>query len=334
MKKILLLSAFVFISIAGFSQDIISLKNGKRHEVIVTEITPTLVKYKLSTESNAKIYFVYKEDVVGIMYQDGRVETFNQSQEQVTESKSSPYENQSQDQSQYQDQSQDQSQQSNPFSGIQKKLKTPVQLTQSPFSQFHVGLVFPSGKFSAGSDIEDFYTNGKGSAAMGFTAGYKYYNPLSTENLSWVFGIEVFYNGLNSITKDAMDDPHADVTYPMYFNFPATIGLNYATPLQENIKLYGEAAIGGNCSIVTKIGYSYDSSYNSNDDKYSYDATFNPTIGFAYGLEAGLFINGKYTIGLRYNNLGSYKYKIKDEDDYINKKLSITNTSLSVGILF
>ena len=86
MKKIILFAAFVLISIAGFSQDLLSLKRGTKLEVIVTEITPTLVRYKLFSDPNGKVYFVYKDDVIGIKYKDGRVESFNQSDNQTVES--------------------------------------------------------------------------------------------------------------------------------------------------------------------------------------------------------------------------------------------------------
>ena len=84
MKKSIFFVAFVLMSISCFSQDLMSFKRGDaRLEVIVTEITPTLVRYKLFSDPNQRIYFVYKEDVAGIMYKDGRVETFTQSGEQV-----------------------------------------------------------------------------------------------------------------------------------------------------------------------------------------------------------------------------------------------------------
>lgn len=96
MKKSLLFTAFVFFSIVCFSQDIISLKRGTRLEATVTEITPTLVRYKLFEEPDGRIYFVYKDDIVSIMYHDGRVETFNQSSDQITESENSLNENENQ----------------------------------------------------------------------------------------------------------------------------------------------------------------------------------------------------------------------------------------------
>jgi hypothetical protein len=209
-------------------------------------------------------------------------------------------------------------------------------VAQAQFSQFHVGFSFPSGKFADGDDANDVFNRGKGMAATGFTAGYKYYNPLSVQNLSFVFGIEAFYNGINSDAKDGLEEEgFDDVTFPMYLNFPATVGLNYAIPLQENIKLYGEAAVGGNFSMPTKLDFSDSDNYQ--DMTYK----FKSMVGFAYGLEGGIFINGKYSIGLRYNNLGSYKYKYEidyekknSEDEKLGKAMPVTNLSLCVGVLF
>ncbi|MDR1645674.1 MAG: porin family protein [Tannerellaceae bacterium] len=204
------------------------------------------------------------------------------------------------------------------------------------FSQFHAGLAFPSGKFADGDYGSDILFKGKGMAAMGFTLGYKHYSPLAVENLTWVFGIEAFYNGLNSDAKDDLEDSDFDdTTFPMYFNFPVTFGLNYAFPLQETLKFYGEVAVGGNLSLPTSLKYS-DSDYYQD---YSYK--FTPAVGLAYALEGGLFINDKYSVGLRYNNLGSYKYKYEidyeekeTQDEKLSKSLPILNMSLCLGVLF
>lgn len=203
------------------------------------------------------------------------------------------------------------------------------------FSQFHIGGVFPTGKFSDGDEKREHPFHGKGFAATGFMIGYKRYNPLSVENLSWVFGIQAYYNGLNSDYKDEVEDDWKDVTFARYLNFPATVGLNYAFPLAENIKLYGEGAIGANFSLPTNMSMEGNSGYQ--DMKYK----FTPTFGFTYALEGGIFINDRYSIALRYNHLGSYKYKY--EIDYetastskekYDKALPITNITLCLGILF
>ena len=209
-------------------------------------------------------------------------------------------------------------------------------IAQAQFSQFHAGLVFPSGKFADGDEKRENMFSGKGFAAMGFTVGYKYYSPLDTENLSWLFGIEAFYNGVNSDMKDYVENQGwKDITFPKYLNFPLTVGFNYAIPIQENVKIYGEAAIGGNYSMITKYTRGERSGYQDMVTKFS------SAFGFACAFEGGIFINEKYTIALKYNNLGAYKYKwqtkyttsptVKEKYD---KKLPVTNLSLCVGILF
>jgi len=87
MKKILLFTAFILVSVMGFSQDFIILKKDVKPgmiSTIVTEITPTHVWYRLFREPKGKIYSVPKSDVESIMYQDGRVELFDQSDEPTT----------------------------------------------------------------------------------------------------------------------------------------------------------------------------------------------------------------------------------------------------------
>ena len=208
---------------------------------------------------------------------------------------------------------------------------------QAQFSQFHVGGAFPTGKFGdgvAGSD--NILGGGKGFAQAGFTIGFKHYGKLSIENLSWVFALQGFYNGINSDYKDYLEDMgFKDVSFPRYLNFPATVGINYAYPIAETVKLYGEAAVGANFSMPTKTKLRDRSGYQDMEYKIT------PKFGFAYGLEGGMFIKDKYSLGLRYNNLGSYKYKYEahyensDVKKYkFDRSLPITSVSLCAGVLF
>lgn len=204
------------------------------------------------------------------------------------------------------------------------------------FSQFHVGAVFPTGKFNDGNARTEGFTDGKGFATPGFTIGYKRYNPLGVENLSWVLGFQAYVNFINSDLKDdTEDDGWKDVKYPIYLNFPATVGLNYAIPLSEKVSLYGEGVIGANLSLPTNFSLENRAGYQ--DMKYK----ITPAVRFAFAFEGGLFINKKYSLGVRYNHLGSYKYKYEIEyetaatkKDKFDRKLPITNVSLYVGFLF
>ena len=86
MKKLILFIFALFITIPCFSQDIVTLKRGVKIEVTVTEITPTLVRYRLFSEPNGRIYFLYKDDVLDIKYQDGRMESLSQPNENTKNS--------------------------------------------------------------------------------------------------------------------------------------------------------------------------------------------------------------------------------------------------------
>jgi hypothetical protein len=82
MKKIFLLSAFMFITVASFSQDVITYIQGAKIEAIVTRVSRTQIQFRLFTEPRGKEYYVYIRDIANIKYRDGRVETFNPTVEQ------------------------------------------------------------------------------------------------------------------------------------------------------------------------------------------------------------------------------------------------------------
>ena len=199
MKQILIIISLVLLSVSSNAQDIITMTNGNRVNAIVREITPTLVRYNLHSEPNGKVIFAYKDMVSSILYQTGKIETFTQSEVRTTESKSSTNENQNY----YQNQNQNQQSGSNLLNKENRKITGGKK--RSGFSQVHVGLALPIGKFAEGKsknfeDYEyaaDFIPKGNGFATMGFNVGYKYFNPLSVENLSLVLGVEAYYNGLN-----------------------------------------------------------------------------------------------------------------------------------------
>jgi opacity protein-like surface antigen len=208
--------------------------------------------------------------------------------------------------------------------------------------QIHAGVAFPTGDF--GSDNKNKGPeNGHGHAATGFNLGFKYYAPLASVNgLSLVFGLDAFYNGLQSdYTEDAIEeveDEGGEITTPKFFNIPLTAGINYAHTLNDNLNLYGEFGLGVNFSKVTNSVVEFE------DDDYKSTTSYKAAFGFTYGLEAGILINKKFNIGLRYSGLGSYKYKgtsteeyneNEDEDDIkFSKKLPINNFSIVLGFTF
>jgi hypothetical protein len=219
-------------------------------------------------------------------------------------------------------------------------IATCISLTmRAQFSQAHLGVTFPGGDFG---DV----------AATGFNLGYKYYKPLSTENLSLVFGVDLNYNGTNSdvsdFAKEELDElielgliESYEASFSQFVNIPVTVGINYLYPVNESVKAYGEFAVGVNYSVMTSEEATVKSGNFSSKEEMSFD----PSLGFGFGLEAGAFINDKFSIGLRYNLLGSHKYDYKEtsideqgnkteDKGSIREALSLNNLSIVVGIKF
>ena len=213
--------------------------------------------------------------------------------------------------------------------------------------QLHGGVFLPMGDFGEiGKNIlyEWIGTPGTGigNAGLGFHLGFKVYNPIpSVEGLSWLFGADGYYNGLKSDYKDYMIDIAKDnelgYKLPFYLNVPVTTGINYAYPINHTFSIYGEVAGGLNLSMFTKMKLF--------DDEYSDEVKMKMGSGFTFNFGAGVLLNEKLTIGIRYNNLGAYKYKGKEVEKYLGevieeneveflKKLPISGISLTVGILF
>ncbi|MDL2224310.1 porin family protein [Bacteroidales bacterium OttesenSCG-928-M06] len=222
--------------------------------------------------------------------------------------------------------------------------------TESPSFQIHAGVVLPMGDFGSG-DIKKNSIDGKqGFAGTGFNVGAKYYHPIaSAKNLSLIFGLDIYYNGLNSDMKDwkdEMENDDTEVKLPAYMNIPLTAGVNYSYPINPNFDIYGEAVIGLNYSKMTKVKIETEEEYYGEYYSLEEETQYDPAFGFTFGLEAGILINKKYSISVRYNNLGSYNYKGKvtytengeEESEKFNKafdkKKSISNVTIALGINF
>lgn len=76
MKKLISILALYFIALNSIAQDQLFKKDNSKHEVKITEVTPTEVKYKLKANPDGPLYVIYKSDVALIIYQNGQHETF------------------------------------------------------------------------------------------------------------------------------------------------------------------------------------------------------------------------------------------------------------------
>lgn len=225
---------------------------------------------------------------------------------------------------------------------VNPDLQTTSISTETPSFQIHVGAAIPIGDFGGGDIKKNSIGSKYGFAGTGFNVGAKYYHPIaSAKNLSLIFGLDFYYNGLNSDMKDLKEeaeDDETEIKLPSYINIPLTGGVNYSYPINNNLSIFGEAIIGVNYSKMT--------SWKEEESDYESETSFDAAFGFSYGLEAGILINKKYSISVRYNNLGSYNYKGKyteiyeDEEESekfkkaFDKKKSISNITIAVGVNF
>jgi hypothetical protein len=335
MKKYFLFTAFILIAATCFSQDYIYLKSGEVLEVTILEEGSITVRYRIFDDASKKMYFVEKTDIKRIVFQNGKEVTYSSGESRK----------QTQPQTQIQDEY-DENRNSNGYnrrpSGNYATRKPPVsydrrdeveQEAKTPFSQIHAGVVLPQG------DADDGF-------ATGFNLGYKHYSPLSASNLSFVFGLNAFYNGLDSDYKDALAKGIANeigysvdiTTASASLNFSAIGGLNFAYPVSDKLDIYGEAAGGINFSQLTNT------KADIANGSATLKLTFAPGFKFCYAFGGGILIEGKYSIGLQYNNLNSYEYKskIKVEGGGTSEsgdagKLSVAslnNLTIALGLLF
>lgn len=211
--------------------------------------------------------------------------------------------------------------------------------------QVHAGVALPVGKF-AGDRENKYIENGHGRAATGFNLGVKLYVPVySVLGLSVVAELDGFYNGLQSGYMeeyvDEVEEGGGEVTPPRHLNVPLTVGLSYAYFITGNLQLYAEAGAGASLSKITNSTYegaaSLVATYSEiggafGDDNSlaapTFDVTINNTIpfiltesyqtsfSFTYGLEVGLVVAERVSVGVRYSNLGEHRYKYTGTYDY------------------
>jgi len=215
--------------------------------------------------------------------------------------------------------------------------------------QFSVGTSLPSGDFKD-TNRNFNLEKGDGFAAVGLTIGLKYIQPLAAvEGLSWTVGADIYFNPLNSDYKEEIEDmideleeycDEVGYTLPRYFNVPLTVGLNYQYNVNANTAIFAELGLGYNLSKMTnqKFWMEYDG------DEENMTLKLDLSTAFCYRLEAGVLFNQKYSLSLKYNALGSHKYKgeiaWEDNDDdgsdkyKYDKALNITTIGLTFGIRF
>lgn len=221
---------------------------------------------------------------------------------------------------------------------------------QTDFS-IHLGLLFPQGDFAESRMDKGQVAWGsktdRAGAGLGFDAGLKFrFNLPSVKGLGFIATADFFLNMPNDDVKDWKEDyisemeEYSDVdefsiAMPHYINIPIMVGLNYEYEIKDNIKFWGEGALGLNIGALTQFKLSVIGDDFEENMEFSYNT--NTSLAFQFG--AGFMFNDKYSLGVHYYSLGSQKIKgeavmeeIYDGDSYIDEE-RFTFKSINPGML-
>lgn len=185
----------------------------------------------------------------------------------------------------------------------------------------HLGMLFPQGDFA-----ESRMNNGqvawldktdRAGAGLGFDAGLKFrFHLPSVKGLGFIATADFFLNMPNDDVKDWKEDYISEmeeydnvdefsIAIPHYINIPIMVGLNYEYEIKDNIKFWGEGALGLNIGALTN----YKQSIIGDDFEETMEVSYNTNTSLAFQFGAGFMFNDKYSLGVHYYSLGSQKIK-------------------------
>jgi|GEM_PF-874251 len=218
--------------------------------------------------------------------------------------------------------------------------------------EIHLGISIPSGPFAEYNYNNSFFV-GSGSATTGLEVGLKYLHPISPDKrLSLTASIDLIQNGMDQKFKDdfqkTMDNSlsqyglKTSTKYPNYLNTPVLVGVNYRIPVDEKFSIYADAGLGLNFLSITDIvatatEYMGQLKGGSQSSRIEFDSS----TKFAAQVGAGFLFTNRYSIGLHYNQLGSYNITGRNvasngKTTNINseKAVDINQLCLTFGMLF
>lgn len=201
----------------------------------------------------------------------------------------------------------------------------------------HLGMLFPQGDFAESrmdnEQVAWLDKTDRAGAGLGFDAGLKFrFNLPSVKGLGFIATADFFLNMPNDDVKDAKEDIISEmeesdyldefsIAIPHYINIPIMVGLNYEYEIKDNIKFWGEGALGLNIGALTnykqsvsgtseRYNYEYDYYYDV-DFEQTVKSSYNTNTSLAFQFGAGFMFNDKYSLGVHYYSLGSQKIKGK-----------------------
>lgn len=196
-------------------------------------------------------------------------------------------------------------------------------IAQTKFS-LHIGGSFPLGSYADCQDSPNSLQNGdyiiawntktdKAGAALGLNLGAKLrFNLPAIKGLGVIVTTDLFFNPSNKEARDFFED-YMTVTWenigikkyginiPKYINIPIMLGVNYEYNVKNNVKIWGEGALGLNIGVIT----SFKANYSYYDLEFLSEINYDNQHTFAFQLGVGTLLSEQLSIGLHYYNLGS-----------------------------
>ena len=135
--------------------------------------------------------------------------------------------------------------------------------------------------------------NGK---AKSFTIGVGNYLASSLEQ-------QAIRDGSTSVTSTCSVDAN-----PIYINVPVLAGVSYSFPLSNGMKLFGEAGVGMNFSVITPLKYTarMDYLYRGTNYKLTIEekSSYSSTFALAFRVGVGFAFTEKLSVSADYYYLG------------------------------
>ena len=177
-----------------------------------------------------------------------------------------------------------------------------IEVTQGELNVY-AGVTSPTGDFS--DDVGDI-DNGNGYAMLGFGITGEYVWPIGPPGLGWVSGGSVIINRFDGEKAFDLSDNDVDLSPGYWLNVPIMTGLKYEAEASPTVDVYGLGQLGVNLNKGPSTSIEDDF---GNSAKTSYGTV--PSLGLNLG--AGIVIDDRYIVGLRYKRLGEPEIEIESE---------------------
>lgn len=359
------------IAISAFSQDIILTTSATEINAKVLEINEETIKYKKFDYQDGPTFTIKKTDVVGIRYQNGTIELFQDTPQNREESSPSPAET----------------------GGIIQQFPIRNNNRQPSSTErkypdmkrffIYAGVSFPIGRFekmSYGAGITPLWTivDNYGGAKIGGVLNVKGRIPVS-KNLGITIGGGLYYNGIKdsafiddeeyvSYLSESLNEEYGVYAYnyrlnsrSKYINIPLLMGLDYTYMFGKGLGISAELSCGIDFDFITPTVYKnnmagtfvyseYDSYTSTRIRYYSAEKlkyVYVPAVHFAYQGNVSFIFGERWSIGVCYYGAtkSSIKYDMKETSsaykmDNSNgtriycQKLGISMLMLRLGVGF